>query len=114
MALKHPVVGDATRNGADSPPVSTSGAVNPLAASRGNSIKDYRVYFNSKADAPNCWSVDAGTIESEIIVASIQFVEVNLVSRLNLSADNVRDPRAWFEVRGRLSIEGNHAVIEGD
>ncbi len=77
-------------------------------------IKLYRVYFNSKADAPNYWSVDAGTIASEIIVASIELVGAHLVSRLNLSADNVHDPKAWFEVSGILSLNGNRAVIAGE
>jgi len=76
-------------------------------------MNTYRVFFNNKADAPNCWSVDTGTIDSEIIVASIQLLGVDLVSRLNLSADNVREPKAWFEVSGKLSVSGNRAVIDG-
>ena len=83
------------------------------ANSKDEQLKMYRIYFNSKADAPRCWSVDEGTVESEIIVASIQLIETNLLSRLNLLADNVRDPKAWFEVRGRLSMHGNDAVIKG-
>lgn len=76
-------------------------------------VKLYRVYFNSKAAAPNCWSVDEGTIATEIIVSSIELIGVDSVTRLNLAADNVDDPKAWFEVHGRLTLQGSDAVIEG-
>ena len=75
--------------------------------------RPYRVYFNSKADAPNCWSIDDGTIATEIVVASIQLNGVDAISRLNLAANNVNDPRAWFEVYGTLSMVNSHAVIAG-
>ena len=75
-----------------------------------------RVYFNSKADAPNCWSVDEGTIQSEILVASVEFHHADLVSRLNFRADradNVHEPKPWFEVTRTLSLLDNHALISG-
>jgi hypothetical protein len=75
--------------------------------------RTYRVYFNSKADAPNCWSIDDGTIATEIVVASIQLNGVDAISRLNLAANNLNDPRAWFEVYGTLSVVNSHAVIAG-
>lgn len=116
---------DALENSGSSAPPSTAAddasiALNESADSssivselHGKTPTLYRVYFNSKADAPNCWSVDQGTISSEIIVASIQLVGVNLISRLNLSADNVNEPKAWFETHGTLSLDGSHAVIHG-
>jgi hypothetical protein len=76
-------------------------------------MKLYRLYFNSKADAPNCWSIDEGTIDTEIQVASIELVSVQVVSRLNLDADNVREPKAWFETNGTLRIDDNRGVIFG-
>lgn len=76
-------------------------------------MRIYRVYFNSKADAPNCWSVDEGTIQTEILVASVEFLHDDVVSRLNFRADNVHEPKAWFEVTGTLRLLGNQAIIAG-
>lgn len=76
-------------------------------------MKMYRVYFNSKADAPNCWSVDEGTIQTERLFTSVEFINADLVSRLNLSADNVYEPKAWFEVSGTLQLQESHAIISG-
>jgi hypothetical protein len=75
--------------------------------------RPYRVYFNSKADAPNCWSIDEGTIDTEIHVAAVHLVDVRLVSRLNLAADNIREPKAWFETIGTLLLQENQAFITG-
>lgn len=73
----------------------------------------HRVYFNSRADAPNCWSVDSGTIQTEMIVARIELVNVTVQSKLNLSADNVHEPKAWFEVTGYLELKNGVATITG-
>lgn len=76
-------------------------------------MKTYRVYFNSKADAPNCWSLDEGTIQTERLLTSVEFIHADLVSRLNLSADNICEPKAWFEVTGTLQLQEGHAIISG-
>lgn len=73
----------------------------------------HRVYFNRQTDAPNCWSVDNGTIQTERIVARIELVNVTVQSKLNLSADNVHEPKAWFEVAGRLELKNGVATITG-
>ena len=76
-------------------------------------MRRYRLYFNSKADAPNCWSVDEGTIDTEIQVASVELIGARIVSRLNLDADNIREPRAWFETDGTLQVDRNRVIIIG-
>jgi hypothetical protein len=78
-----------------------------------NQVKLYRLYFNSTSDAPNCWSMDEGTIHSELQIASIKLINVQVRSRLNLAADNVREPKAWFEVIGTLEVHENEGILTG-
>lgn len=77
----------------------------------------YRVYYNRRAEAPFIWSIDAGTLETEIKVKSVQFHKVvaetgeNTAIRVN-DPDN---PKVFFIVRyATLTIKDGHACFFAD
>jgi hypothetical protein len=72
----------------------------------------YRVYFNRLNEAPQVWSVDEGDQSSEINVSSVAIAGCEMHSAVNLDETVNRDrPKAWFEVDGRLVVEGGVACI---
>ncbi len=75
--------------------------------------KTYRLYFHRKADAPYCWCIDEGSADTEIYVTELRLINASLFSQLNLSADNLHEPRAWFETHGTLHLSHGHASITG-
>lgn len=70
----------------------------------------YRVYFNRWADAPMVWSVDQGDISTEINVSAIH-MDAPCTTGSNPACDNVREPRAWFELTGHLTVSNGVATI---
>lgn len=72
-------------------------------------IRSYRVYFNRAEDAPQIWSIDEGTVASEINVLSVK-VQAPGFTRSNLDAQ-FPEPKAWIEVDGHLSIVNGVALI---
>ena len=77
----------------------------------------YRAYFNSFQNAPQCWSVDEGTIDTEINVCGIFTVGCQVVSRTlsepeRAAVDSERQPVAWLEIpASRMRIEKGLAVF---
>jgi hypothetical protein len=70
------------------------------------------VYLNRFEDAPLVWSVDRGTKATEQRFSSVILAKVDGVSRLNLDADNVSEPRCWIEVRSdMLAVMGSVAIV---
>lgn len=76
-------------------------------------MKTYRIYFNRWAEAPQIWSVDEGDQSSEINVINVVFKDIEGLTKYNPNGDNTNTPRAWFEVKGKLTISGGIAYITG-
>lgn len=76
--------------------------------------KKYRVYFNRLNEAPQVWSIDEGTQESEVNVIGYEIVDCYTVSRVDLEETVNRDrPKAWLEVHGHLELQGGRAIFTG-
>jgi hypothetical protein len=71
----------------------------------------YRVYFNAHADFPLVWSIDTGDDSTEINVKSITIIGGNC-KRFTSHYRPERQPKAWFEIQGKLVILDEHATIE--
>ncbi len=73
----------------------------------------YRVYFNRLKDDPQVWCVDEGDIRSEINVQYIYFlgVSVRTVTSFATPVGDSKEPRAWFQVHGVMTIENGAAVF---
>lgn len=74
----------------------------------------YRIYFNRKKDAPQVWSVDEGSQESEINVREVRLHGVFAKFVYLGGEPNPDTPVAVCEVLGKLSIEEGVAFIRGD
>ncbi len=74
----------------------------------------YRVYFNRKAEAPQVWSIDEGTQESEVNVQWIKLIDVSAETKYAPTDKPYDSPAAWFEVRAKYMIltEGG-AILYG-
>ena len=71
-----------------------------------------RVYLNRFEDAPLVWSVDRGTKATEQRFKCVVFGKADAVTRVNLDADNVTEPRCWVEVKGdMLAVVGTTALV---
>jgi hypothetical protein len=71
----------------------------------------YRVYFNAHADFPLVCSIDTGDDTEELNVKTITILGVDgglVPSRYRPE----RQPKFWLEVKGHLTIEDGHAVID--
>jgi len=77
--------------------------------------KRYRVYFNRALEAPQCWSVDEGTQDSEINVIGFRIVGAEASSKTlapGTKVDHHNTPFAWLEVLAReLVLENGVAVF---
>jgi hypothetical protein len=71
-------------------------------------IGSYRVYFNSREDAPKVWSVDAGKGSEEHNVEEV-YIYTNAATVFR--ADE-KEPCAWLEGFGHVAIADGVAVIE--
>ena len=71
----------------------------------------WRIYFNSRAEAPLVWSIDRGTSASEVKIREIHLVQCSGISHFTPKADNLREPRAWIEGYGRVEIFDAVATI---
>jgi hypothetical protein len=77
-------------------------------------VKLYRVYFNRLNEAPQVWSVDEGTQDSEINVTAVTLVDCFAETKVDLGeTDTENRPKAWIEVRGSMVIVGGVAIIRG-
>ena len=61
----------------------------------------YRLYFNRCEDFPQIWSIDEGTVATEVNV--IGFEMVGCLARSDraedfAALDSVREPKAWLAV----------------
>ena len=66
--------------------------------------KWYRIYVNSFADEYELWSVDEGTLDTEIRCFKIIFAAGYQpgTTNVDLTADSAKEPRAWISVYGVL------------
>lgn len=74
--------------------------------------KRYRLYFNTKTEAPHVCSVDEGAHASEIVLqgAELHGVFGNTV----YAPDNAwPEPKFWIEFEAVMAIEGGIAVFQG-
>jgi len=79
-------------------------------------VKTYRIYYNRKADWPQCWSIDEGTQASEINVCGFRLVDVIAESHtLPIAEHGIvnpdNSPFAWITVTGVLRIEEGIAYV---
>lgn len=70
--------------------------------------KRYRVYFNRKREAPQVWSVDEGTQESEVNVCGFVIHQgCYTSSHYNGEKPNEDSPVAWIEVHADYTYLAN-------
>ena len=75
--------------------------------------KRYRVYFNRGEDAPQIWSLDEGGPATEINVQNIVIgPNATAVTASDPTQEDPNQPKAWFEVRGKLMIQRGVAFFE--
>lgn len=78
----------------------------------------YRVYYNRHSDYPFIWSIDAGTLETEVRVKSVQFHKVQAETGIdpNIKIGDQVNPRVFFIVRyAKLTVsEDGHACFFHD
>ena len=61
--------------------------------------KRYRAYFNRKNEAPQVWSCDEGSQESEVnVIGFICHRGCEIESRYNGTKPNADSPSAWIEI----------------
>lgn len=71
----------------------------------------FRVYFNSKADAPRVWCLSSLDRKWEVSVAELHFIgHVIDVSRY-VPGQPGQGPTAWFEGRGVVAIDENGVAV---
>jgi len=74
-----------------------------------------RVYMNGFHEGDLIWSVDHGSIDTESKVRNVLIVGVTGTTRVNLDADNKREPKAWIEIQdARVQIANGIAIVRGD
>ena len=74
----------------------------------------FRAFFNQLNELPYLWSVDQGSIATEIKVRDWILIGATARTRVNLQADNVNDPRTWVEVEAsELEIVNEIAILRG-
>lgn len=61
----------------------------------------YRVYYNRHSEFPYIWSIDAGTLETEVKVKSVQFHRVSAETGFDpdVPIGDQERPRVFFVVR---------------
>jgi hypothetical protein len=79
--------------------------------------KRFRVYFNRKREAPQVWSIDEGSQDSEVNLTAF-VIGPGCISTSRYSGEPANDdsPSAWIEVlacgfevtRGAAYFFGNH------
>jgi hypothetical protein len=67
-----------------------------------------RLYFNAKADAPLCWSVDEGDISSE---KNVKEIHVLIPMVTVFAGEDSPQPRAWLEGWGKILIRDDEAYL---
>ena len=74
--------------------------------------KKYRVYFNRLNEAPQVWSIDEGTQDTEINVTAVEIVDCYVMTKVDLDESVNHDrPKAWLEVHGHLRVDAGKAII---
>lgn len=80
-------------------------------------MRRFRVYFNRKREAPQVWSIDEGSQESEVnLQAFVIGPGCTAISHYNGQPPNEDSPSAWIEVqahgyeitRGAAYFFGSH------
>lgn len=74
----------------------------------------YRVYYNKSSEYPFIWSIDAGSLDTEVKVKSVQFHKVVAETGIdpNIKVGDVVNPRVFFIVRyATLSVKDGHACL---
>lgn len=61
----------------------------------------YRVYYNRHSEFPYIWSIDSGSLDTEIKVRNVQFHKVQAETSIDLSVPlgDMERPRVFFIVR---------------
>lgn len=74
----------------------------------------YRVYMNGFHEPPFFWSVDEGSIATERKVHDVLLTKITSHTCVDLSADNIAEPKAWLEVTANsLQIANGVAILRG-
>jgi hypothetical protein len=74
----------------------------------------YRVYFHKKENAPQVWSVDEGSQDTEIHVQRVSFVNCNVWTNTNREAQPSQ-PSGWLEVLAqRMELSGGCVTFYGE
>lgn len=71
-------------------------------------MKQFRVYFNRKREAPQVWSIDEGTQASEINVINFFTHGCPTSGRYNGEKANDNSPSAWMVVEADY-----YYIVEG-
>jgi len=73
----------------------------------------YRVYFHKKENAPQVWSVDEGTQDTEIHVQHVHFVNCYVYTAQNRD-NQPGQPSGWLEVEAqRMELSGGCVTFYG-
>lgn len=61
----------------------------------------YRVYYNKSSEFPYVWSIDSGSLDTEVKVKGIQFhkIEAEAGADLTVPIGDIERPRVFFIVR---------------
>jgi hypothetical protein len=77
----------------------------------------YRWYFNRCEDFPQIWSIDEGTIESEVNVIGVRVGCTAMITSGRAedfsTVDSKREPKAWVTIdAARCVLDKGWAVFE--
>lgn len=70
----------------------------------------WRVYWNSKREYPKVWSIDRGTVESEIKLEAVT-IQCACRAQVDMMADNTVSPQGWIEGIGEVRIYDDKAAL---
>lgn len=76
-------------------------------------MRTWRAYFNRKREAPQVWSIDEGSQDSEInVIAIVSGPGCHTVTRYDGTPVNDDTPSAWLEISAtNLHVEGGLAYF---
>lgn len=73
----------------------------------------WRVYFNSRKDAPYVWSYDDGDDAHERICKQVSVYGCACITRFDFTKHSPMEATAWIEVEGHLINYGGDVIIYG-
>lgn len=70
----------------------------------------FRIYWNSKDEAPLWWSIDQGDVSPKVKVTTVT-IQCAVRTHIWMGADNTEEPRGWLEGIGEVRVYDNGAAL---